>query len=81
MEHGFERRGLARAVAADEAHDRPGLHGERDVVQPEGRILLAKAVKPQNFHRRPPPLPAGTANPARADRPCRPAQCRAFCRP
>ena len=81
MEHGLERCGLARAVVADEAHDRPGLHGERDIVQPEGRILFAKAVKPQNFHRRPPPLPAGTASPARSDRPCRPARCRAFCRP
>lgn len=70
MEHGFERGRLARAVAADQAHDRPGLHGERDVFQPEGRILLAKPVKLQDLHRLPPPLPSGTARPARSDRPC-----------
>ena len=49
-ENGLQRGGLARAVDADEPHDRPGGHGEGDILQREGRIALTHAADLQRIH-------------------------------
>ena len=48
VEHALERRGLARAVAADEAHDPSAGERKADFLQSERRIFLAEAADLQH---------------------------------
>ena len=50
----LERSGLARAIAADQAHDFPLPHGEARVIEGEGRIALGQLLQGKNIHMQPP---------------------------
>ena len=50
VQHRFDRRRLARAVASDKAHDAAFLHVEADAVQKEARVLLFQVLHLQDVH-------------------------------